>query len=61
VERAAPNTEWKVFVSVFESHMKFFVQKESEATKLAEHQSKLQEIHGPALTEFAVGQLILAK
>jgi hypothetical protein len=41
--------------------MKFFVQKESEATKLAEYQTKLQEIHGPALTEISVGQLILAK
>jgi hypothetical protein len=41
--------------------MKFFVQKESEVTKLAEHQKKLQEVHGPALTTFSVGQQILAK
>lgn len=60
-ERAVPNTEWKVFVSMFETHMKFFVQKESEQTKLEEMQQKLQLADGPALTEFVAGQQILAK
>lgn len=46
---------------MFETHMKFFVQKESEQTRLEEMQQKLQLVDGPALTEFVVGQQILAK
>lgn len=56
-----PNTEWKVFVTQFYSHMKFFIQKESEQAGLNEMQDKLLKVDGPALTEFEVGQLILAK
>jgi hypothetical protein len=50
-----------VFVSVLDSHTKFFVQKESDQTQLQEMQQKLQDVTGPALTEFAVGQKILAR
>jgi hypothetical protein len=41
--------------------MKFFVHKESEHIQLQELQQKLQDVTGPALTEFAVGQQILAR
>jgi hypothetical protein len=56
-----PRTQWKVYTSYFENHMKFFVQKIAEHEALQELLNKLMKVSSETLEKPSIGQIILAR